>query len=48
MDKPILIAIFEQLNRKLFEIAKGSNIMGHNLEKGLSNEQIIRSLLVEK
>lgn len=37
--------IFEQLNRDLMAKAKKSRIIGHNLEKGLGNEEAIRSVL---
>ncbi len=38
------VLIFEQLNNLLLKKSKSSNILDHNLEKGLSNEQILRDL----
>lgn len=37
--------IFEQLNKLLLEKSCSSNIIDHNLEKGLANEQVFRDLL---
>ncbi|MER7166334.1 DUF6602 domain-containing protein [Micromonospora sp. NPDC000207] len=38
-------AVFEQLNRLLAEKARQANIIGHNLEKGLGNEHVLREVL---
>jgi len=43
----ISIKVFEQLNKALLEKSRNSNIIGHNLEKGLGNENIIRDLLID-
>lgn len=43
--KRIASKIFHQLNETLLEKMKQSEIMDHNLEKGLGNEQIFRDLL---
>jgi hypothetical protein len=44
-DENVSKMIFEQLNRALLEKSNGSNIIDHNLEKGLGNEQALRELL---
>lgn len=39
--------IFEQLNRMLLQKSEEAGVLRHNLERGLSNEQALRSLLRE-
>jgi len=39
------IKIFEQLNNQLIDQSKKSDIIKHNLEKGLGNEEILRNLI---